>query len=102
MAVDTKIIPQFVIKLEASDEFLKVRVKGLPEEKIAGTHYTEEGMNRRLPIYHKYNTIEGAPFTTTFFEENNIEVFKQKCEGLSEEEILQAIKGYVEKVKEKV
>ena len=86
------------MKLEASDEFLKTRVKSLPEEKVAGTHHTEEGLNRRLPLYHKHNTMEGIALTTNFFEENGIEVFKLKTETITEDEVFEAIKAYIEKV----
>jgi len=91
-------VPEFVVRLEGSDEFLKARTKGLPEESIAGTHFTEEGMNRRLPIYNKINTSEnGAPILWTFFENFDIEVLKLKVENVSEEELFETIKAYIEK-----
>ena len=48
-------MPQSVIFLDETDEFLKQRVKELPEVKIANTHYNEEGMIRRLAEYRKNN-----------------------------------------------
>lgn len=42
------IMPELVVSLEASDEFLKERIIHRPEKEIQGTHYTEEHMVRRL------------------------------------------------------
>jgi len=91
-------VPEFVVRLEGSDEFLKARTKGLPEENVVGTHFTEEGMNRRLPIYTKLNTSEGgAPILWTFFENHDIEVLKLKVENVPEEELFETIKAHIEK-----
>ncbi|KAK7104086.1 adenylate kinase 7-like [Littorina saxatilis] len=53
---DTAIMPEFVISLEASDEFLKNRVMNLPESVVAGTHNTEKELMRRLQEYRGNNT----------------------------------------------
>ncbi|KAL6435642.1 hypothetical protein ACFW04_005517 [Cataglyphis niger] len=45
------ILPELVVVLEASDEFLKERIMNLPEKEIQNTHYTEEHMLRRLREY---------------------------------------------------
>lgn len=45
------ILPELVVVLEASDEFLKERVINLLEKEIQNTHYTEEHMLRRLREY---------------------------------------------------
>ena len=45
------ILPDLVVSLEASDEFLKERVIDLPERDVQSTHYTEEHMLRRLREY---------------------------------------------------
>ena len=37
------IMPEIVISLDASDDFLKERIMNLPESEVAGTHNTEEG-----------------------------------------------------------
>ncbi len=36
-------MPEIVVSLNASDDFLKERVMNLPESEVAGTHNTEEG-----------------------------------------------------------
>lgn len=38
------IMPEVVISLDASDEFLKERVMNLPQTVVEGTHNTEKGM----------------------------------------------------------
>lgn len=48
---DDSIMPELVVSLEASDEFLKERIIQRPEWEIQGTHYTEEHMTRRLKEY---------------------------------------------------
>lgn len=49
--VDTAILPELVVVLEASDEFLKERIINRPEREIQNTHYTEEHMLRRMREY---------------------------------------------------
>lgn len=46
-----KIMPELVVVLEASDEFLTERLLRLSEAEIRGTHYTEEHMLRRFREY---------------------------------------------------
>ncbi|CAL7945211.1 unnamed protein product [Xylocopa violacea] len=64
------IMPELVVSLEASDEFLKERIIQRPEREIQGTHYTEEHMMRRLREYRKRNTDDNAPLD--FFDEIEI------------------------------
>ena len=72
--INTGIIPESVVFLNANDEFLKDRVKHLPEESLLDTHWNEEGMNRRLPLYRKLNEEgTGNPIVIDFFKENSIQ-----------------------------
>ncbi|XP_050495839.1 adenylate kinase 7-like [Bombus huntii] len=64
------IMPELVVSLEASDEFLKERIIQRPEKEIQGTHYTEEHMMRRLKEYRKRNTDDNTPLN--FFDEIEI------------------------------
>lgn len=99
LVIDERKVPEFVVKLEAPDDFLKVRVKGLPEDQVTGTHYNEEGMNRRLHAHHKNNVSEGGhPVLSTFFDEHHIEILKLKADGVPDEEIFNSIKIFVERV----
>lgn len=60
--------------MQGTDEFLKQRVKELPEERVANTHYNEEGMNRRLAEYKKNNdSTTGESILADFFKERFIE-----------------------------
>jgi hypothetical protein len=43
---------EFVIILEATDDFLHQRMMNLPEKVVAGTHNTEAKFQRRLKAYH--------------------------------------------------
>lgn len=45
------ITPETVILLEGNEEYIKQKIKELPEEIISGSHWTEEGMARRLALY---------------------------------------------------
>ncbi len=38
-----KTIPEVVISLDATDDFLKERVMNLPQKEVEGTHNTESG-----------------------------------------------------------
>jgi len=49
--INTVILPELVVVLEASDEFLKERIINRPEREIQNTHYTEEHMLRRMREY---------------------------------------------------
>jgi adenylate kinase len=40
---DDVIIPEFILSLEASDDFIKDRIMNLPESAIADTKNAEEG-----------------------------------------------------------
>ncbi|XP_072376656.1 adenylate kinase 7-like [Diabrotica undecimpunctata] len=65
-----QIMPNYVISLEASDEFLCERVMKLPQKLIRGTHYDEVGMLKRLAAFREYDSREYT--VLTFFDEANI------------------------------
>lgn len=99
LVIDERKIPEFVIMLEATNEFLENRVRNLPEEEVEGTHYNEEGMRRRLEEYRKNNVSEGGvSVLSTFFDENNIEILRLKYGNITNEEIFKAMKIFVERV----
>ncbi len=99
LIIDKRKVPEFVVQLEAEDEFLNNRIKSLSEEAIVETHYTEEGMKRRLTVYKKDNFSEsGNSVLKTFFNENKIKVLNVPCEGNSNDNIFNAIKILVERV----
>jgi len=67
---DDLIMPEFMISLDASDEYLRNRVMNLPEKFVTGTHNTEEGLQRRLVEYRSVNTDDET--VLNFFDELEI------------------------------
>ncbi len=58
--IDAEILPQYVIVLQGEDAQLKQRVKDMPPEKTANTHYTEAQMDRRLKLYRDANVHDSG------------------------------------------
>jgi len=52
---DKKIYPKSCILMTGSNDMLINRVKELPEEDIAGTHYNAKDMQRRMKDYRTAN-----------------------------------------------
>lgn len=63
-------ITEFVISLNASDEFLKNRVMNLPETVVAGTHYTQDRFLRSLSLFRELNTEDET--VLNYFDELEI------------------------------
>merc|ERR1711881_773700 len=63
-------LPERVIGLEASDDWLKQRVMNLSEETVQGTHNDEEGFLRRLKTYREANTEDDSPLT--YYDEQEV------------------------------
>lgn len=96
--LNTKIAPTSVIILKAEDAFLKQRVKELTEDKVVGTHFTEDGMNRRLKIYKDINNTEAGHQTVLdLFKERGINVFVEEA-SKNEKALFESMKIYVERV----
>lgn len=67
---DEQIFPSSCIVLKQEDKFLIERVKKLPENKIAGTHYNYNDMVRRLKAYRELNESKvKEPSVQQFFQE---------------------------------
>ncbi|XP_071503445.1 adenylate kinase 7-like [Diadema antillarum] len=67
---DRSTMPEFVISLEGTDEFLKQRIMNLPESVVANTHNTEEGFNRRISEFRALN--EEDTTVLNYFDELEI------------------------------
>ncbi|XP_030638984.1 adenylate kinase 7 isoform X2 [Chanos chanos] len=65
-----KIIPEFVISLDASNELLKERVLNLPESLVEGTSYSQERFLRRLNRFRASNVEDET--VLNFFDELEI------------------------------
>jgi len=64
--VNERLIPEYVVLLEASENFLLGRVKNLPERAVSGTHNTESEFQRRLKAY---NDLGDDGQASKFFED---------------------------------
>ncbi|XP_037072908.1 adenylate kinase 7-like [Pollicipes pollicipes] len=60
-------MPELVIALNGTDEFLCERAMNLPEEVVQGTHWTEDGVLRRLTEYRNNNKEDVS--VLNFFDE---------------------------------
>ncbi|XP_075609722.1 adenylate kinase 7 isoform X2 [Balearica regulorum gibbericeps] len=67
---DKLIIPEFVISLTASDEFLINRIINLPERIVAGSHYTQERFLQSLNVFRELNTEDKT--VLNYFDELEI------------------------------
>ncbi|KAF5275019.1 hypothetical protein FQA39_LY06956 [Lamprigera yunnana] len=65
-----RLLPDYVISLEATDDFLCNRIMALPEREIRGTHYEEETMLRRLAEFRANNNEDNT--VLNFFDEMEI------------------------------
>ncbi|KAM4664821.1 adenylate kinase 7 [Discoglossus pictus] len=67
---DKTITPEFVISLDASDEFLKNRVINLPESVVEGTHYSQERFLKAMLQFRDLNTEDET--VLNYFDESEI------------------------------
>ncbi|XP_071962489.1 adenylate kinase 7-like [Antedon mediterranea] len=77
---DKNIMPEVIISLNCTDEFLKDRVMNLPESVVAGTHNTEDGLQRRLQEFRVLNEEDTTVlnyFDELEFHPENIDVSKE-------------------------
>ncbi|XP_039212140.1 adenylate kinase 7 isoform X4 [Crotalus tigris] len=89
---DKLITPDYVVSLNASDEFLKNRIMNLPESIVAGTHYAQDRYLRSLSLFRDLNTEDET--VLNYFDE--IEIHPQyidvsKFEGLENRVITKEI-----------
>eukprot|EP00742_Colponemidia_sp_Colp-10_P000791 GILJ01000857.1.p1 GENE.GILJ01000857.1~~GILJ01000857.1.p1 ORF type:complete len:699 (-),score=133.23 GILJ01000857.1:66-2090(-) len=90
-------LPNHVILLKASDEFLRTRVQELPQAEVEGTHNTEEGLYRRLAVWRDQNeSVKGLPSVLAYFSELGLETFQADATK-SPEDIFDMLRIYVER-----
>ncbi|VEN40069.1 unnamed protein product [Callosobruchus maculatus] len=65
-----QILPDYVVSLVGTDDFLCERVMKLPQREIQGTHYEEESMLHRLLEFRENNTERNTMLN--FFDESGI------------------------------
>ena len=79
-------LPEIVVALEASDEWLKNRVMNLTEESIQGTHNNEEGFLRRLAKYRESNNEDESP--EVYFDEHEVHPKSYVLDGNIDPEVI--------------
>lgn len=67
---DRATMPEFVISLDSTDDFLKQRIMNLPESVVAKTHNTEDGFNRRITEFRALNEEDAT--VLNYFDELEI------------------------------
>ena len=84
--------------LDGSDEALIHRVRELTEDQIAGTHYNDADMKRRIRDYRDANNNKVAePAVQDFFLQQGIKFFKESMQT-STRNALNSFKIYIERV----
>ncbi|XP_078239884.1 adenylate kinase 7 isoform X1 [Pogona vitticeps] len=89
---DKVITPDYIISLNASDEFLKNRIMNLPESVVAGTHYAQDRYLRSLSLFRELNTEDET--VLNYFDELEIHpqyIDVSKFEGLENRVIAKEI-----------
>ncbi|XP_066468320.1 adenylate kinase 7 isoform X1 [Tiliqua scincoides] len=67
---DKLIIPDHIVSLNASDDFLKDRIMNLPESVVAGTHYAQDRYLRALSLFRELNAEDET--VLNYFDELEI------------------------------
>jgi adenylate kinase len=96
--LDTTFLPQYVINLMADDEFLRQKMKEMPEEKKAGTHYTDDQMVRRLKAFREHNQEESGSQTIDFFVSacGEDKVLQEQVTDIENEKFIVDLKQFIE------
>nr|XP_017518348.2 adenylate kinase 7 isoform X1 [Manis javanica] len=95
---DKSIIPEFVCSLDASDDFLKERVMNLPENIVAGTHYSHDRFLQTLRNYRDINTEDETVFN--YFDELEIHPIHIDVGKLEDAQNRLAIKQLIKEIGE--
>jgi adenylate kinase len=93
-----EILPNSLIRLQgATDEFLKNRIKLMPDYNLVGSHYTEEGMTRRINLYKTLNeSIKGDLSLSDFFLKRKVDILALDCK-FTEQELMNKSKIFLER-----
>ncbi|KAL0269649.1 UNVERIFIED_CONTAM: hypothetical protein PYX00_007306 [Menopon gallinae] len=80
---NTKIMPEFVASLDASDEYLFQRVIHMPQSFVCNTHYEEEEMCRRLVEFRNRNTEDNT--CLIYYDELEVPMKVYNIEGMHDD-----------------
>ena len=84
--------------MKQSTDFLLDRVKNLPEDIVAGTHYNMKDTKRRCLAYENFNQSKIAePSVHDFFREHTLQIFPKNC-ALGVTEVMNSFKIYIERI----
>lgn len=67
--INTSILPEYVIIMEATDEFLRERVLNMSEAEILARNYDQQGFVKKLATFREQNTDDKT--VINFFEERD-------------------------------
>jgi adenylate kinase len=97
--LNNEILPNSIIRLDdAKDDFLKNRVKQIPELIQINPHYNEEGMIRRLSAYRTANeSIKGDLSLSDFYSKKGVKIVGIDCKA-NIDEIFNKTKVFLERV----
>lgn len=74
---DENLIPDSIIQLDGSQEAIRDRLMNLSEDKIANTHWDNDGLIRRTKVYRDTNNSPiGDPSLLDFFSKWNIAIME--------------------------
>ncbi|XP_064195391.1 adenylate kinase 7-like [Anguilla rostrata] len=90
------IIPDYVFSLDATDEFLKVRVQNLPECVVEGTHYAQDQFLRHLAEFRDLNSQDET--VLDYFDELEIHPEHIEITGDEDSEFLAATEKIIKAV----
>ncbi|MCI4389630.1 hypothetical protein PGIGA_G00100390 [Pangasianodon gigas] len=93
---DEKIIPEYVFSLDATDEFLKERVRNLPQSVAEEMHYTQDEFLQRLSMFRDANTEEET--VLDYFDELEIHPEHIEINSVNDPENEAVIKKIIEVV----
>ncbi|KAK9891082.1 hypothetical protein WA026_013405 [Henosepilachna vigintioctopunctata] len=69
-----KLMPNYVIVLDSSDEFLLERISRTPEKEVQCTNYDDRDVIRRLMFYREHNTTDWNP--SLYFKDCDTDVIE--------------------------
>ncbi|KAJ8356507.1 hypothetical protein SKAU_G00193010 [Synaphobranchus kaupii] len=90
------IIPDYVFSLDATDEFLKVRVQNLPESAVEDTHYAQDQFLRHLAEFRDHNSQDET--VLDYFDELEIHPEHIEITGDKDSEYLAATEKIIRAV----
>jgi adenylate kinase len=96
-APDEHLIPDSIILLDGDENYIKRRVKELPEERVTNTHWNNADLNRRNKVYRLMNNSPiGDPALVDFFKKWSIGVISERCDE-EESKLVEGFKIFIER-----